>query len=83
MKISIEFYASLMKYLPPGGSRFRRHITVDDAMKLNPLIAQYHISAEEAHIVLVNGHFVCGENRTDYVLQENDVVSIWPPVAGG
>lgn len=83
MKISIEFYASLMKYLPPGNSRFRREINVDDGLKLNPLIEKYHISTEEAHIVLVNGHFVCGEDRADHVLTENDVVSIWPPVAGG
>ena len=52
-------------------------------MKLNPLIEKYNISAEEAHLVLVNGHFVCSEDRDDRVLVENDVVSIWPPVAGG
>ena len=83
MNISIEFYASLMKYLPPGSSRFRRDVKVDDGLKLDPLIEQYHISAAEAHIVLVNGHFVGGEDRADHVLQENDVISIWPPVAGG
>lgn len=83
MNIVIEFYASLMKYLPPGGKRFRRDIKVDDGLKLNLLIGQYNISDQEAHIVLVNGHFVALENRHDYALQENDVVSIWPPVAGG
>ncbi len=83
MKISIEFYASLMKYLPPGNSRFRREIKIDGGSHLSSLIEKYHISAEEAHIVLVNGHFVCGENRADHVLEENDVVSVWPPVAGG
>ena len=83
MNISIEFYASLMKYLPPGSSRFRRDIRVDNGFKLNPLIEQYHIKAEEAHIVLVNGHFVCSEDRAERVLKENDVISIWPPVAGG
>jgi len=83
MKISIEFYASLMKYLPPGKSRFRRDIKVEDGIKLKPLIEKYNISAKEAHLVLVNGHFVCAEDRDDRVLVENDVVSIWPPVAGG
>lgn len=83
MNISIEFYASLMKYLPPGSARFRRDIKVDDGLTLNLLIEQYHISDAEAHIVLVNGHFVSAENRADHVLQENDVISIWPPVAGG
>lgn len=83
MKMYIEFYASLMKHLPPGKSRFRREIKVDESLILNRLIEQYHISTQEAHIVLVNGHFVCGEDREQKVLQEGDVVSVWPPVAGG
>lgn len=83
MKIVIEFYASLMKYLPPGGKRFRRDIKVDEGLKLQALVEQFHISNEEAHIVLVNGHFVAVENREDHSLLENDVISIWPPVAGG
>ena len=83
MKMYIEFYASLMKYLPPGNSRFRREIKVEDALILNRLIEHYHISTEEAHIVLVNGKFVNFEDRDQRTLQEGDVVSIWPPVAGG
>ena len=83
MKMYIEFYASLMKYLPPGKSRFRREISVADGLILNRLIEQYHISPEEAHIVLVNGKFVNIEDRDQRTLQQGDAVSIWPPVAGG
>ncbi len=83
MKLYIEFYASLMKYLPPGKSRFRREISVEDSPILNRLIEQYHISPQEAHLVLVNGRFVNPEDRDHRVLQQGDVISIWPPVAGG
>ena len=83
MNINIEFYASLMKYLPPGKSRFRREVKVDDGLLLDRLIEQFHIPPQMAHIVLVNGHFVAVEQRAERVLVENDVVSIWPPVAGG
>jgi sulfur carrier protein ThiS len=83
MNVNIEFYASLMKYLPPGKSRFRREIKVDDGLILSRLIEQFHISAAEAHIVLVNGHYVDSEYRESRELVEGDVVSIWPPVAGG
>lgn len=83
MKMYIEFYASLMKYLPPGKSRFRREIKVKQGLFLSRLIEQFHISQEEAHLVLVNGFFVNLEDRDAKVLTEGDVVSIWPPVAGG
>jgi len=83
MQINIEFYASLMQYLPPGKSRFRREVRVEDGLRLDRLIEQFRIPAEMAHIVLVNGHFVNPADRADRELLESDVVSIWPPVAGG
>ena len=83
MNVSIELYASLMKYLPPGKSRFRRELKVDDGLILNRLIEQFHIKPEEAHLVLVNGHYVVVEERDSRELVADDVVSIWPPVAGG
>ena len=84
MQINIEFYASLMKYLPPGKHRFRREVRVEDGITLSKLIRQYHISDQEAHLVLVNGQFVnCGEDRDRRELVEGDTISIWPPVAGG
>jgi sulfur carrier protein ThiS len=83
VQINIEFYASLMQYLPPGKSRHRREIRVDDGLRVKPLIEQFHIPDKMAHIVLVNGHFVNPELRGERELVEGDVISIWPPVAGG
>ena len=83
MQINIEFYASLMQYLPSGKSRHRREIRVADGLPVNRLIEQFHIPEKMAHIVLVNGHFVEADKRAERVLVEGDVVSIWPPVAGG
>lgn len=82
MKIYLELYASLMHLLPPGKLRHRREIQVDDGASVQDVIDMYHIPAEMAHIVLVNGHFVC-EQRDQHILQPGDVLSIWPPVAGG
>ncbi len=83
MKMYIELYASLMPLLPPGKERFRREIKVDDGTTVQQLVELYKINDELAHIVLVNGHFVCGEDRNHKILETDDTVSIWPPVAGG
>jgi sulfur carrier protein ThiS len=83
MQINIEFYASLMQYLPPGKSRHRREIRVADGLPVNALIEQFHIPEKMAHIVLVNGHFVDADKRAERELVEGDTVSVWPPVAGG
>ena len=83
MKVYIELYASLMSLLPPGKERFRREITADNDSTVQQIINRFSIPAEQAHIVLVNGHFVCGDDRNEKKLSEGDTVSIWPPVAGG
>lgn len=83
MKIYIELYASLMSLLPPGKERFRREISVNEDITVQQLIEQFNIPEEQAHIVLINGHFVCGDDRKTRKLVDNDTVAIWPPVAGG
>ena len=83
MKMHLELYASLMEKLPPGNDRFRRTLEVDEGTSVQTIIERYHISDEEAHIVLLNGHFICNEDRTQQILKSDDVVAIWPPVAGG
>ncbi len=82
MKIYLELYASLMPLLPPGNSRFRREIRVADDAVVQDVIDEYNIPADLAHIVLVNGKFVC-DDRDQAKLNPGDVLSIWPPVAGG
>ncbi len=82
MKMHLELYASLMQYLPPGKSRHKREIKVAEGSSVQEIIDKYNIPLDRAHIVLVNGKFVC-EDRTQHILQEQDVLSIWPPVAGG
>ena len=83
MKMHLELYASLMEKLPPGNERFRRTLDVAEGTSVQQVIERFNISNEEAHLVLVNGHFVCGDDRPQRILEAEDVVSIWPPVAGG
>lgn len=85
MKMYIELYASLMPLLPSTGSkeRFRREISVEDSTSVQQVIDRFAISKEQAHLVLLNGHFVNEPDRNDKKISENDVLSIWPPVAGG
>ena len=82
MQIYLELFASLMPLLPPGKSRHKREITVTEGSSVEDIINLYKIPPEMAHIVLVNGNFVCN-NRNEYILKKGDVLSIWPPVAGG
>jgi len=84
MQITLKLYATLTDLLPAGAVRNVASITVDDDVSLNGIIDAYHVPRELAHLVLVNGHFVCDTDRDQAsALKPGDVLAIWPPVAGG
>jgi molybdopterin converting factor small subunit len=35
------------------------------------------------HLVLVNGVYVAPAEHMSHVLKQDDVLAIWPPIAGG
>ncbi len=84
MKIKFKLFATLQDLLPAGAVKNAIDIEVADDASLNDIIDRYKVPRELAHLVLVNGVFYCDTDRDDrQVLQENDVLAIWPPVAGG
>lgn len=84
MKITFKLYATLSDLLPGNAVANAVDITVDDDVTLNALIDKYQVPRELAHLVLLNGVFICDEDRDKPgVLTEGDTLAIWPPVAGG
>ena len=84
MKITFKLYATLQHLLPPGAVKNAVTIDVPDEASLNDIIDQFKVPRELAHLVLINGVYQdCGNRDKSQVLKDNDVLAIWPPVAGG
>ncbi len=83
MRVQLELYASLMKYLPAQADRHRIAVEVSGDTSVQALLDRYGVPREHAHLVLRNGVFLHREERDATLLQEGDVVAVWPPVAGG
>lgn len=84
MKITFKLFATLQHLLPAGAVKNAVPIEVSDDATMNDIIDQFKVPRELAHLVLVNGVFYCEADRDQaQVLKENDVLAIWPPVAGG
>ncbi len=79
MQIEVKLFATLRDYLPKGSDRFSCKLEVDGRSRIKDIISTLKIPEDIPKIILVNG--VHGKN--DQVLKEGDVVSIFPPVAGG
>ena len=84
MNITLKLYATLQDLLPVGTKRNAAPIEVVEDVSLNDIIDEYRVPRELAHLVLINGVFVCEADRdARNALKDGDVLAIWPPVAGG
>ena len=83
MKITVKLYASLMPYMPETDQRHAFDIEIDPADTPYQVIDSLGIPRELAHLVIVNGLFVCGDDRNQSRFKEGDVLAMWPEVAGG
>ena len=83
MNITVKLYASLMPYMPETDQRHAFDIEIDPSDTPYQVIDSLNIPRELAHLVIVNGLFVCGNDRDQAQFKEGDVLAMWPEVAGG
>ena len=79
MEIEVKLFAMLRDYLPKGSCRFSCKMEVDRQIRVQDIISRLKIPEEMPKIILVNGI----HGKKDQILEEGDVLSIFPPVAGG
>lgn len=84
MQVTLKLYASLSDYLPDEAKRTNEWpMDVPEGTTVGDMIARHQLPERLVHLVLVNGHFIPPGSRAARVLAVNDVLAIWPPVAGG
>ena len=79
MEIEVKLFATLRDYLPKGSDRFSCKIEVDDQTRVQDILSRLNIPDEIPKIILVNGI----HGKKEQILKEGDVLSVFPPVAGG
>jgi len=79
LKIELNLYASLTKYLPKKSGGNSCVVEVEEGTRVKELIAQMSIPQEAPRFIFLNGVHAQG----DEVLKDGDRVGAFPPVAGG
>jgi molybdopterin converting factor small subunit len=79
LEIEIRLFANLAQLLPSGSKNKRAKITVKDEITVDELLKELKIPGNVTNVIMVNGTH---QNKTTK-LNEGDVVSVIPPVAGG
>ena len=83
MKITLKLYAQLGSYLPDWANANEAVIDLEASTSVKGLLDQYRVPPESCHLVLINGVYVEPSARETHLLEDNDHLAVWPPVAGG
>ena len=83
MHLTVKLYAGLSPYLPASAKNNVTHLDTADDTTPADIISEFKLPPELVHIVLLNGVYIRPEDRGSAILKEGDVLSMWPPVAGG
>lgn len=80
MKIELNLYASLARYLPREAGAPRSSIQeVDEGTTILALLHRLQVPMDRVRLIFLNGLHAHG----DEPLSEGDRVGVFPPVAGG
>jgi molybdopterin synthase sulfur carrier subunit len=79
MEIEVKLFATLRDYLPKGSDQFSCKLELNSTDTVRDVLKKLKIPEESPKIILVNGV----HSDLDRVLEVGDVLSIFPPVAGG
>ncbi len=80
VQIEVRLFASLRKQLPPGSPRGKCTLNLPAGRTIGEVLEHLRIPRASAQMILVNGDH---DRDFDRVLHDADVLSVFPPVAGG
>ena len=80
MKIQLNLFASLTKFLPETKSHgFSNLVEIEEGITVEALLDRLKIPREQPKILFLNGV----HTETTAVLKEGDRLGVFPPLAGG
>lgn len=78
MKVEVRLFGPLREYLPQDAQGHRAFVELDDGSTVHSLLQRLGIP-NTSYVVTVNDEAV----DVLHQLQDGDVVSVFPPIAGG
>ena len=79
MKVEVHLFATLAAYLPTGAAGDGVTLEVPDATTVGEVVRVLGIPEDLDSLRIVNGH----DAPSEHCLVDGDVLSLFPPLAGG
>jgi sulfur carrier protein ThiS len=79
MRITVKFFATFRRYLPPDSQGHTCNLEVPAGTPVAEVLNRLDVPTDGAAVILVNGRTA----EPGQVLQEGDAVAVFPAMAGG
>jgi molybdopterin converting factor small subunit len=79
ISIEVQLYFDLAQYLPAGTKEKKFPLSFREGATIKTLLNKLELPEDITKVILVNGL----NAHKERMLQEGDVVAIFPPLAGG
>jgi molybdopterin converting factor small subunit len=79
VRVEVRLFATLAEYLPPDGRDGAAELEIPEGSTIVEVTRRLGIPTDLARVVLVNGR----DAGVEAILSARDVVTIFPPLAGG
>lgn len=83
MRIRVKLFAMLDRQLPPGSQGNEADLEVPEGTTVAAVMERLNLPPGQSYLALLNGCYLEPEERNARRLSADDVLAIWPPVAGG
>ena len=79
MRIEVKLFANFREFLPPGADGYSVFLEVEAGTTIGQVLEILRIPESIPMLILVNGI----HRKFEDAMQPDDVLSLFPPVAGG
>ena len=79
MRIEVRLFATLVPYLPRDGREGAAVLEVPEGSTVRDVVRRLGIPADLERVTLLNG----GDSAPDAALRPGDILTVFPPLAGG
>ena len=79
MRIEVRLFATLVPFLPPDSRDGAAILEVPEGSTVHDVVRRLGIPADLERVTLLNG----GDSAPDARLRPGDVLTVFPPLAGG
>jgi len=83
VQIRVKLFATFRQYLPEDADSQGIRLEIGEDSTPLQVLQRLGVPVDAIHLVLINGEYIEPDRRHEAIFHDQDVLAVWPAVAGG